>query len=83
MEDSGRSVDDVLGELDEARSREPDPHGAHLFGLTYPTGRPELGRLTHAVHDRCLNSNALNPFRFSVQARLAGEVVSDLSLIHI
>ncbi len=84
MDDSGRTVDDVLAELDEARGREPDPHGAHLFGLTYPTGRDDIESLTHAVHDRMLYSNALNPFRFPEQARLAGDVVSDVgSLVNL
>jgi sphinganine-1-phosphate aldolase len=83
MDDSGRPVDEVLGELDEARAREPDPHGAHLFGLTYPTGRPDIERLTHAVHDRLLYSNALNPFRFPEMARLAADVVRDVGdLVH-
>jgi len=75
----GRPVDDVLSELDAARSSDPDPHGAHLFGLTYPTGDPELERLVHAVHDRMLYSNALNPFRFPEQSRLSEEVVREVS----
>ncbi len=84
MDDQGRTVDDVLAELDDARGREPDPHGAHLFGLTYPTGREDIERLAHAVHDRMLYSNALNPFRFPEEARLVGEVVSDVgSLVNL
>lgn len=75
MKAQGRPVDEVLAELDEARGKDPDPHGAHLFGLTYPTGDAEIERLTHAVHDRLLYSNALNPFRFPEQSRLAEEVV--------
>lgn len=78
MDASGRPVDEVLAELDAARTAEPDPHGAHLFGLTYPTGDAEIERLTHAVHDRMLYSNALNPFRFPEQARLAEEVVRNV-----
>jgi len=84
MDDQGRPVDDVLAELDEARGREPDPHGAHLFGLTYPTGRDDIEVLTHAVHDRMLYSNALNPFRFPEQARLVGDLVGDVgSLVNL
>jgi len=84
MDDQGRPVDDVLAELDAARGREPDPHGAHLFGLTYPTGRDDIEVLTHAVHDRMLYSNALNPFRFPEQARLVGDLVADVgSLVHL
>ena len=74
MDEVGLPVDEVLRELDEARGREPDPHGAHLFGLTYPTGDGEIERLAHAVHDRMLYSNALNPFRFPEQARLVGDL---------
>ena len=74
-------VDEVLAELDDATGREPDPHGAHLFGLTYPTGSADLERLTHAVHDRMLYSNALNPFRFPEQARMVGELVSDVGAL--
>ncbi len=84
MDDQGRTVDDVLSELDDARGREPDPHGAHLFGLTYPTGREDVERLAHAVYERMLYSNALNPFRFPEEARMVGEVVSDVgSLVHL
>ena len=81
MEETGRTVDEVLAELDDARGREPDPHGAHLFGLTYPTGSADIERLAHAVHDRMLYSNALNPFRFPEQARMVGELVSDVGTL--
>jgi sphinganine-1-phosphate aldolase len=84
MDEVGLPVDEVLRELDEARGREPDPHGAHLFGLTYPTGDGEIERLAHAVHDRMLYSNALNPFRFPEQARLVGDLVSGVgALVHL
>ena len=84
MDQHGIPVDDVLAELDAARGREPDPHGAHLFGLTYPTGRDDIEELTHAVHDRMLYSNALNPFRFPEQARLVGELVFEVgSLVNL
>lgn len=84
METQGRPVDDVLAELDLARSKDPDPHGAHLFGLTYPTGDSEIERLCHAVHDRMLYSNALNPFRFPEQSRLSEEVVRGVAgLVHL
>jgi glutamate/tyrosine decarboxylase-like PLP-dependent enzyme len=71
----GRPADAVLAELDERRSREPDVHGARLFGLTYPTGRSELEDLAHAVSERYLFGNALNPFKFPELAGLEREVV--------
>jgi sphinganine-1-phosphate aldolase len=72
---AGRPADAVLAELDERRSREPDVHGARLFGLTYPTGRSELEDLAHAVYERYLYGNALNPFKFPELAGLEREVV--------
>lgn len=84
MRDDGRPVDEVLAELDDARGREPDVHGAHTFGLVYPTGREDLEALAHEVSDRYLFSNALNPLRFPEQARLMEEVVTDTGgLLHL
>jgi sphinganine-1-phosphate aldolase len=50
-------------------------HGARLFGLTYPTGRADLEGLAHAVYERYLYGNALNPFKFPELAGLESEVV--------
>lgn len=75
MNEAGRPVDEVLADLDERRSREPDVHGARLFGLTYPTGRTEIEALAHAVYERYLYGNALNPFKFPELAGLEREVV--------
>jgi glutamate/tyrosine decarboxylase-like PLP-dependent enzyme len=75
MNAAGRPADAVLAELDERRAREPDVHGARLFGLTYPTGRSELEELAHAVYERYLYGNALNPFKFPELAGLESEVV--------
>ncbi len=75
MNDAGRPVSTVLAELDERRGREPDVHGARLFGLTYPTGQAELEDLAHAVYERYLFGNALNPFKFPELAGLEREVV--------
>ena len=42
---TGIGADAVLAELDERRGRDPDVHGARLFGLVYPTGGDDLERL--------------------------------------
>lgn len=77
-------MSEVLAELDEARSREPDVHGAHTFGLVYPTGREDLEALAHQVSERYLFSNALNPLRFPEQARLMEDVVASTGeLLHL
>jgi sphinganine-1-phosphate aldolase len=84
MNEDGRAADDVLAELDERRAREPDVHGARLFGLTYPSARPDLEELAHAVYVRYLYGNALNPFKFPEVAALEREVVETVgSLLHV
>ena len=83
MQPEGRSTTEVLTELDAARAGEPDVHGAHTFGLVYPTGRHDLERLARDVSERYLFSNALNPMRFPEQARLMEQVVDSTSaLLH-
>jgi sphinganine-1-phosphate aldolase len=67
---------DLLAEIDARRGREPDVHGARLFGLVYPTGRPDLEELLAEVNRRYLFGNALNPFKFPELARFEGEVVA-------
>ncbi len=84
MRETGADNQTVLAELDTARAREPDVHGAHLFGLVYPSARVDVEDLAHEVADRYLFSNALNPFRFPEQARLMEEVVTDVgALVHL
>jgi len=68
----------VLAEVDARQSREPDVHGARLFGLVYPTGRHDLEELIAAVNRRYLFGNALNPFKFPEIARFEGEVIAVL-----
>jgi glutamate/tyrosine decarboxylase-like PLP-dependent enzyme len=83
MSQRGRSVDDVLDDLAARQAREPDPHGARLFGLVYPTHRAELERLAEEVTRRYLFGNALNPFRYPELAQLEREVVAMTSaLVH-
>jgi len=70
VQDQSRSVEDVLHELDELRSLDPDVHAGRLFGLVYPSGREDIEQLIHAVYERYLFSNALNPLRFAAQASM-------------
>jgi glutamate/tyrosine decarboxylase-like PLP-dependent enzyme len=70
------SAEAVLAELDSRQRREPDIHGARLFGLVYPTGRDDLERLIAEANRRYLFGNALNPFKFAELAALEREVVA-------
>ena len=80
----GVAVDELLAEVDARQSREPDVHGARLFGLVYPTGRDDLEDLIVAVNRRYLFGNALNPFKFPEIARFEGEVVAMTGgLVHL
>src|SRR5690242_15697231 len=84
MRDEGLSAASVLGELDRRRALEPSVHGGRLFGLVYPSGRPDLEELILEVHRRYLFGNALNPFKFPELAALEHEVVGMVgSLTHL
>jgi sphinganine-1-phosphate aldolase len=78
MNESGRSVAEVLAAIDEQRVTEPDPHAGRLFGLVYPSGDDELEELVRAVSERYLFGNALNPFRFPSLATMEREVVASV-----
>jgi glutamate/tyrosine decarboxylase-like PLP-dependent enzyme len=73
---TGIGADAILEDLDARRSRDPDVHGARLFGLVYPTGRLPLDEFLADVNRRFLFHNALNPFRFPEIAGLEAEVVA-------
>jgi sphinganine-1-phosphate aldolase len=84
MQQQGASAHDVLVDLDARRARDPDFHGARLFGLCYPSGRGDLEALLHAVYERYLFGNALNPFKFKELAALEADVIADVgSLLHL
>jgi glutamate/tyrosine decarboxylase-like PLP-dependent enzyme len=72
----GRDASAILDDLESRQSREPDVHGARLFGLVYPTGRNDLEALLEEVNRRYLFGNALNPFKFKELAALQDDVVS-------
>jgi glutamate/tyrosine decarboxylase-like PLP-dependent enzyme len=84
LPDAGTPARDLLAEIDRRRALEPDVHGARLFGLVYPTGRPDLEDLVAEVNRRYLFGNALNPFKFPEVARYEGEVVAITGgLVHL
>jgi sphinganine-1-phosphate aldolase len=81
---TGLEGSELLAEIDRRRAREPDVHGARLFGLVYPTGRHDLEDLLAEVNRRYLFGNALNPFKFPEVARFEGEVVAITGgLVHL
>jgi glutamate/tyrosine decarboxylase-like PLP-dependent enzyme len=76
LAEQGRDADAILDDLEARQSREPDVHGARLFGLVYPTGHDDLEKLLEEVNRRYLFGNALNPFKFKELAALQDDVVS-------
>lgn len=84
MDLGGRDAAAVLAELDARQAKEPDVHGARLFGLVYPTGRDDLEDLVGEVNRRYLFGNALNPFKFPELAALETDVVAGVgSLVNV
>ncbi len=80
----GRSADEVLGDIEARRARDPDVHGARLFGLVYPSGRADLETLIEQVNRQFLFANALNPFKFVELAAMEAEVLGAVgSLLHV
>ena len=76
LAETGVPTEALLADIDARQAREPDVHGARLFGLVYPTGRHDLEELVLAVNNRYLFGNALNPFKFPEVARYEGEVIA-------
>ena len=84
MGQAGRDAAAVLADLDARQAKEPDVHGARLFGLVYPTGRDDIDNLALEVNRRYLFGNALNPFKFPELAALDSEVVAGVgSLLNL
>jgi sphinganine-1-phosphate aldolase len=81
VQERGTPAGELLADLDERRGRDPDVHGARLFGLTYPTGRAELEDLAHEVYSRYLFGNALNPYKFVELAALEADVLADVGAL--
>jgi sphinganine-1-phosphate aldolase len=72
----GRSAEDILTELEQGQRREPSVHDGRLFGLVYPSSRPDLEELIAEVTRRYLFGNALNPFKFTELAALERQVIA-------
>jgi glutamate/tyrosine decarboxylase-like PLP-dependent enzyme len=81
VNDEGVPAAEILEELDGRRGRDPDVHGARLFGLVYPSGRPDLEELLVEVNRRYLFHNALNPFKFKELAALETDVVASVAAL--
>ncbi len=74
----------MISDLEARQARDPDVHGARLFGLVYPSGRPDLEALIEDVNRRYLFGNALNPFKFVELAGMEREVIDAVgSLVHL
>src|SRR5690606_14935924 len=54
----------LLSRIDEARAGDLDWRGGKAFSLVYNAGDEAHEALLHAVADRYLHENALNPFRY-------------------
>ena len=76
MRKEGRSAEDILTELEQGQRREPSVHDGRLFGLVYPSNRPDLEELIAEVTRRYLFGNALNPFKFTELAALERQVIA-------
>jgi sphinganine-1-phosphate aldolase len=84
MREHGLPGAEILADLERRRGRDPSDHGNRLFGLVYPTARPDLEALIEEVNRRYLFGNALNPFKFVELAALEREVVEAVgALLHV
>ena len=60
----GVPADELLARIDDARADDLDWRGGRAFSLVYNSGDEAHETLLHAVADRYLHENALNPFRY-------------------
>lgn len=72
----GRSAEDILADLEQGQRREPSVHDGRLFGLVYPSRRPDLEALITEVARRYVFGNALNPFKFTELAAFERQVIA-------
>lgn len=76
MNTHGGSLDATRLKIANVQRRDPDVHGARLFGLVYPTGRDDIEELIGDVYRSFLFSNSLNPLRFPALLDVEREVLS-------
>src|SRR5487761_2317855 len=76
MNTHGGSLDATRLKIANVQRRDPDVHGARLFGLVYPTGRDDIKELIGDVYRSFLFSNSLNPLRFPALLDVEREVLS-------
>ncbi len=72
---TGRTADDILGEVAAERPDDLDWRGGKAFSLVYNVDDPELESLQHQIAASFLHENALNPFRYKTLLRMEGEVL--------
>jgi sphinganine-1-phosphate aldolase len=83
VQSNSRPVADVLADLDRRQHADPEVHGGRLFGLVYPSGRPDIEELVREVYERYLFANALNPLKFAALATMEREVIAKAGdLVH-
>ena len=73
---TGTPVDELLERIDTARAGDLDWRGGRAFSLVYNSGDEALEALLHAVADRYLHENALNPFRYPSLLQMELDVVA-------
>lgn len=61
---TGTPADELLAQIDTARAGDLDWKGGRAFSLVYNSGDEAHEAVLHAVADRYLHENALNPFRY-------------------
>lgn len=61
---TGMPADELLERIDTARAGDLDWKGGRAFSLVYNSGDEAHEAVLHAVADRYLHENALNPFRY-------------------
>ncbi|HEV7719922.1 MAG TPA: aminotransferase class V-fold PLP-dependent enzyme [Iamia sp.] len=64
LPETGTPVDELLERIDTARAGDLDWKGGRAFSLVYNSGDEAHEAVLHAVADRYLHENALNPFRY-------------------
>jgi glutamate/tyrosine decarboxylase-like PLP-dependent enzyme len=71
----GTGADELLAEIDTVRGGDIDWRSGTAFSLVYHHDDEGLEALQHAVADRFLHENALNPFAYQSLPRMEQEIV--------